>query len=106
DIDNETIGTLVADVTASLGIPTYDQGVESGSASFYNGYYYFGVESSNPTRTSGRENTVWRIEFDAANNPIRASQVYATRCDSSIGGINTLIHDWSDIGVSNNAMMY
>jgi len=106
DVDNETIGTLVPDVTASLGIPTYDQGVESGSASFYNGYYYFGVESSNSSRTSGRENTVWRIEFDAANNPIRAAQVYATRSDSLIGGINTLIHDWSDIGVTNNAMMY
>jgi hypothetical protein len=106
DVDNETIGTLIPDVTASLGIPTYDQGVESGSASFYNGYYYFGVESSNSSRTSGRENTVWRIEFDASNNPIRASQVYATRSDSSIGGVNTLIHDWSDIGVSNNAMMY
>lgn len=63
DVDAETIGTLVANVTTSLGIPTYEQGVESGSASFYNGYYYFGVESSNNNRTSGRENTVWRIEF-------------------------------------------
>jgi hypothetical protein len=106
NIDSETKGTLVADVTASLGIPTYDQGVESGSASFYNGYYYFGVESSNSNRTSGRENTVWRIEFDASQNPIRASQVYATRSDSNISGSNTLIHDWSDIGVTNNAMMY
>lgn len=106
NIDAEVIGTLVADVTVSLGIPTYDQGVESGSASFYNGYYYFGVESSNSSRTSGRENTVWRIEFDATQTPIRASQVYATRSDSSISGTNTLIHDWSDIGVTNNAMMY
>jgi hypothetical protein len=106
DVDAETIGTLVADVTASLGIPTYDQGVESGSASFYDGIYYFGVESSNPGRTSGRENTVWRIEFDASNNPTRATQVYATRSDSSIGGTATLIHDWSDVGVTNNAMMY
>ncbi|HEV7781714.1 MAG TPA: hypothetical protein VGO58_10645, partial [Chitinophagaceae bacterium] len=106
DVDAETIGTLVADVTASLGIPTYDQGVESGSASFYNGYYYFGVESSNNARTSGRENTVWRIEFNAAQNPTRATQVYAVRSDSSIGGTPTLIHDWSDVGVTNNAMMY
>jgi hypothetical protein len=105
-VDAETIGTLVADVTTSLGIPSYDQGVESGSASFYNGYYYFGVESSNPARTSGRENTVWRIEFDAAQNPIAAAQVYATRSDSTIGSTNTLIHDWSDVGVTNNAMMY
>ncbi len=106
NVDAETIGTLVADVTVSLGIPTYDQGVESGSASFYNGYYYFGVESSNSGRTSGRENTVWRIEFDAINNPTRATQVYATRSDSTIGGTATLIHDWSDVGVTNNAMMY
>ncbi|NOT51970.1 MAG: T9SS type A sorting domain-containing protein [Chitinophagaceae bacterium] len=106
DIDAETIGTLVANVTTALNIPTYDQGVESGSASFYNGYYYFGVESSSPSRTSGRENTVWRIEFDATQTPIRASQVYATRSDSTISGSNTLIHDWSDIGVTNNAMMY
>lgn len=106
DIDNETIGTLVANVTTALNIPTYDQGVESGSASFYNGYYYFGVESSNNGRSSGRENTVWRIEFDATQTPIRACQVYATRSDSSIGGSPTLIHDWSDIGVTNNAMMY
>lgn len=106
NIDAETIGTLVANVTTSLGIPTYDQGVESGSASFYNGYYYFGVESSNGSRTSGRENTVWRIEFDAVQNATRATQVYATRSDSSISGTNTLIHDWSDIGVTNNGMMY
>jgi len=106
DVDSETISALVTDVTTSLGIPTYDQGVESGSASFYNGYYYFGVESSNSGRNSGRENTVWRIEFDAAQNPIRASQVYATRSDSSVSGSATLIHDWSDIGVTNNAMLY
>ncbi len=106
NVDAETIGTLVPDVTAALGIPTYDQGVESGSASFYNGYYYFGVESSNSARTSGRENTVWRIEFDAVQNPTRATQVYATRSDSTIGSTNTLIHDWSDVGVTNNAMMY
>ncbi len=106
NVDAETIGTLVSNVTTSLGIPTYDQGVESGSASFYNGYYYFGVESSNPARTSGRENTVWRIEFDAVQNATRATQVYASRSDSSISGTNTLIHDWSDIGVTNNSMMY
>jgi hypothetical protein len=106
DVDNETIGTLVGNVTTALNIPTYDQGVESGSASYYDGYYYFGVESSNSSRTSGRENTVWRIEFDATQTPVMAAQVYATRSDSAISGTNTLIHDWSDIGVTNNAMMY
>lgn len=106
-VDNETIGVLAADVTASpLFIPTYEPGVTSGSASFYNGSLYFGVESSNSGRNSGRENTVWKIDFDASQNPVRASQVYAARVDSNVSGSNTLIHDWSDIGVTNNGMLY
>ncbi len=107
DFATETVGEiLINDVTASLGIPTYDQGVESGSASFHGGHLYFGVESANSARTSGRENTVWRIEFDATQNPTRASQVYATRSDSNVSGSNRLIHDWSDIGIVNDGMLY
>ncbi len=106
-VDNDAISTLVADVNAApLYIPTYEPGVTSGAGSFYNGSYYFGVESSNSGRTSGRENTVWKIDFDASQNPIRASQSYATRVDSNIAGTDRLIHDWSDIGVTNNGMMY
>lgn len=106
-VDNETVTTLVPDVTASpLFIPTYEPGVTSGSASFYNGSLYFGVESSNDDKNSGRENTVWKIDFDASQNPVRASQVYAARVDSNIDGDDMLIHDWSDIGVTNNGMLY
>ena len=106
-VDNETITALVPDVNASpLFIPTYEPGVTSGSASFYNGSLYFGVESSNTDKNSGRENTVWKIDFDASQNPIRASQVYAARVDSNISGDDLLIHDWSDIGVTNNGMLY
>lgn len=32
--------------------------------------------------------------------------MYATRVDSVIGASNRLIHDWSDIGVTNNGMLY
>lgn len=109
DVDNETISTFVADVNAApLNIPTYTPGVTSGSASFYNGSYYFGVESANSSRNSGRENTVWKIDFASDSiTPVRASQVYASRVDSTFGpGDNRLIHDWSDIGVTNNGMMY
>jgi hypothetical protein len=112
DINTEIRITWVADVnTAPLNIPTYTQGVESAAASFYNGYYYFGVEGNKtagpgPTNQTGRENTIWRIELDAAQNPVRASQVYATRVDSLMAAGNRLIHDWSDIGVTNNGMMY
>ncbi len=106
-VDNETISTWVADVNvAPLNIPTYDPGVTSGSASFWNGSLYFGVEASNSSRTSGRENTVWRIDLDPSQNPLRASQVYATKVDSNISGNDRLIHDWSDIGVTNGGMMY
>lgn len=104
-----TISTFVADINAApLNIPTYRPGVTSGSASFYNGSLYFGVEASNSSRNSGRENTVWKIDFDgtAAQNPVRASQVYATRVDSNVAGDDILIHDWSDIGVTNNGMLY
>jgi GEVED domain/Secretion system C-terminal sorting domain len=112
DVDNETISTFVADVNAApLNIPTYTPGVTSGSASFYNGSYYFGVEagqtvSGNRVETK-RENTVWKIDFAADSiTPIRASQVYATRVDSNVAGTDVLIHDWSDIGVTNNGMLY
>lgn len=108
NVDNETITTFMADVNAApLNIPTYRPGVTSGSASFYNGSLYFGVEASNSTLNSGRENTVWKIDFAADSiTPIRASQVYAARVDSNNGTGDVLIHDWSDIGVTNNGMMY
>lgn len=108
NVDTETISTVIADVNAApLNIPTYRPGVTSGSASFYNGSLYFGVEASNSTLNSGRENTVWKIDFAPDSiTPIRASQVYAARVDSLIGATNTLIHDWSDIGVTNNGMLY
>jgi hypothetical protein len=111
DINTEIRTTWVNDVNAApLNIPTYTQGVESAAASFYDGYYYFGVEGTKTTNPganmTGRENTIWRIELDASQNPVRAAQVYSTRVDSTIGGSPRFIHDWSDIGVTNNGMMY
>lgn len=112
DINTQIKSTWIADVnTAPLNIPTYTQGVESGAASFYNGYYYIGIEGTKttaPANQTGRENTVWKVELDASQNPIKASQVYATRVDSFFAsdGKDKFIHDWSDIGVTNNAMLY
>jgi hypothetical protein len=105
-VDAEVIDTAVLDVTASLGIPTFDNGVESAAASFHGGFYYFGIEGYNAARNSGRENTIWRIEFDAAANATRASQVYSARADSFWNSRDRLLHDWSDIAVSNNGIMY
>lgn len=105
-VDAESINTIVADVSTSLNIPTFDNGMESAAASFHGGYYYVGVEGYNAGRTSGRENVIWRVEFDAALNPLRSCQVYAARADSFWSSANRLRHDWSDFGVSDNNMLY
>jgi GEVED domain/Secretion system C-terminal sorting domain len=106
-LDNNTRTNFITDINVGVAeIPSYEPGVTSGSASFYNGAMYLGIESSNSSRTTGRENTVWRIDLDALQNPTRATQIYATRSDSNIAGNDVLIHDWSDIGISNNGMLY
>lgn len=106
-LDNNTKTTFIADINAGVvGIPSYEPGVTSGSASFYNGAMYLGVEASNSSRATGRENTVWRIDLDASQNPVRSTQIYASRVDSNVAGTDVLIHDWSDIGVTNNGMLY
>jgi GEVED domain/Secretion system C-terminal sorting domain len=100
-VDNETLSTAVADVTtAPLSIPVFDVGVESAAASFYNGSFYFGIEGPDGTRTSGRENIIWKIDFDGSLNAIRASQVYGVRADSFYNGADRLRHDWGDAGVA------
>ena len=113
DLNTGLKSTWIADVNAApLNIPTYTNGVESGAASFYDGYYYIGIEGTKTTNPganqTGRENTVWKVELDALQNPVRATQVYSTRVDStfSTGTPNRFIHDWSDIGVTNNGMLY
>jgi GEVED domain/Secretion system C-terminal sorting domain len=100
-VDNEMLSTVVADVTAApLGIPVFDVGVESAAASFYNGSFYFGIEGPNGARTSGRENIIWKIDFDGSLNPTRTSQVYGVRADSFYNSANRLRHDWGDAGVA------
>ncbi|MFM9909784.1 MAG: GEVED domain-containing protein, partial [Chitinophagaceae bacterium] len=88
--------TITTDMVTLLNIPTFDQGVESGAAAFYNGSLYFGVEASNPSRNSGREHIIWKIDFNSSGNAYRSTQVYATPSDA--GG--ALAHDWSDFVIS------
>lgn len=99
DMNMDTFG-VVMDIT-SLGIPTYQQGVESGAAAFYNGNLYFGVEGGQYT-----ESTVWKLEMDASNMPVGYSQVYAQNSTTGIGGSNTSrMHDWADFAL-NNGVLY
>ena len=100
DFNTSTSTQITNNITTLLGIPTFDQGVESGAASFYNGSLYFGVEAANASRNSGREHIVWRIDFDVSGNPIRSTQVYATASD----GGGSLQHDWSDFVISNGIL--
>lgn len=105
DVTTSTISTYISDVT-TLGIPTYQSGVESGAAAFYDGKLYLGVEGYMATGTTGggRKSCVWRIE-STNGTPSSAVQVYGVMSDggTSAGSGNT--HDWSDIGV-NDGVLY
>jgi hypothetical protein len=100
DVTTGTISTVVADIT-TLGIPVYDMAVESAGAAYYNGSLFLGIEGTNSAKTSNRESTIWRIDFDAAQNPIRASQVFAQPTDNGAG---TLMHDWGDFTIKDGVL--
>lgn len=106
--NTETSSVVIADITAApLNIPTFNSGVESAGCAFYNGSLYFGIEggtsgSSGSLRT--RETIIWKIDFDASNNPISACQVFAT--DAATNGSGSIsIHDWGDF-IIKNGMLY
>ncbi|HYF29987.1 MAG TPA: GEVED domain-containing protein [Chitinophagaceae bacterium] len=100
DFNTESISTVVADVT-TLGIPLYDIVVESAGAAFYNGSLFLGIEGTNSGKNSGRESIIWRIDFDAMQKPIRASQVFARPADNGSG---TLTHDWGDFTIKDGTL--
>lgn len=100
DMNTGMTTTLLNDVT-SLGIPTFDQGVESGAAAFYDGALYIGIEGGadgsggGPKVNTNKESIIWRLDF-TAGVPTRAIQVYAVSGDT---------HDWSDFSI-NDGMLY
>lgn len=109
DFNTETISTVIADIGTTLGIPTFDQGIESAAASYYDGALYLGIEGGkyNPSGTSNdrtRETIVWRINFDASQNPTVAYQVFATNAYNP-ASINTSVHDYGDFVVKNGILV-
>lgn len=103
DVNTGIISTLIADVTAPpFNIPTFQWGMESGGAAFYDGALYVGVEGylTSGTRNSGRESAIYRINFDANHNPVSAAQVFATPVDN--GSVN--IHDWADFVIKDGVL--
>lgn len=106
DLSTGTSTTIVADITATLGIPVMGYGVESAGGSFYDGALYLGIEggrSGTNGSTVTRETLFWRIELDASQNPTGvAYQVFSS--DAYINGTNTSIHDFGDFVIHNGTL--
>lgn len=100
DFNTETVGTVIPDISA-LGIPLFDIVVESAGAAFYNGSLFLGIEGTNNGKNSARESIIWRIDFDAALKPVKASQVFARPADNGSG---TLTHDWGDFTIKDGVL--
>jgi hypothetical protein len=106
DFNTGTSSTVVADISATLGIPTFSMGIESAGAAWYDGALYLGVEGGKSTvgTDKTRRSIVWRIDFDASQNPVNAYQVYATNAyDPAATG--TSIHDWGDFLVKDGVII-
>ncbi|RYZ00617.1 MAG: hypothetical protein EOO11_00890 [Chitinophagaceae bacterium] len=102
DFNNGTISTFIADVN-TLGIPTYQPGVESGAAAFYDGALYLGIEGyTTTTTTAGRKSIVWRIPVSSTG--VIGDVVQAYGMISDLAGTGQ-VHDWGDIGI-NNGVIY
>jgi hypothetical protein len=117
DFNTESFGNVVTDisaaplfiplVTSTSGFSVRGTGVESGAAAFYNGSLFLGIETpmrssaTNIMGNSGRENVIYRIDFDGSGNPYRACQVTAMPLDNGSG----LIKDWADF-VIHNGILY
>lgn len=98
DFNTETPSTIVANIGTTLGIPTFNSGVESAAAAFYNGKIYLGIEggrSGTGGSTVTRETIVWGINLDASQNPVSAYQVFATNAYKD--ATDSSMHDWADI---------
>jgi hypothetical protein len=100
DFNTESISTVVADLT-TIGIPLFNIVVESAGAAFYNGSLFLGIEGTNSGKNSNRESIIWRIDFDAALNPKKVSQVFARAADNGTG---TLTHDWGDFTIKDGVL--
>ena len=101
DYDMDTLGVVMTNVHA-WGIPTYEEGVESGSAGFFNGSLFLGIEEADNGRTSNRKHTIWRVDFNASYAATTISQTVSYLSDDGAGN---LLYDWGDIGI-NNGIIY
>ncbi len=96
DFNTESYSTVIADIGTTLGIPTFNYGVESAAAAFYNGKLYLGIEGGQSTSII-RESTVWCVDLSTNT----AYQVFATDC---YGG-GAALHDYADLLVKDGVLI-
>lgn len=96
--------TFIPDIVSSLGVPTFNMGIESAAASMYDGSIYLGIEGGrrNSSGSITRKSIVWRIDLDGSGNPSVAYQVAAF--DNYSGTTSTSIHDWGDFIIKNGVI--
>lgn len=101
DLVTGSITTVIADInTAPFNIPTFDLGVESAGAAFYNNSLYIGIEGGKYDNSNTRETIVYRIDFDLSLNPTGAAQVYALPAYSG----STSLNDWGDFIIKDGVL--
>lgn len=106
DVNTETISNVISNVNnAPFNIPTFQYGLESGGAAFYNGSLYMGVEgyklNSETPKNSGRKTVIWRIDFASDSlTPTQASQVWAIQVDDGTKNV----HDWADFVIKDGVL--
>jgi hypothetical protein len=96
NFNTQVISTVAADVR-TIGIPTFNRGVESAGCAFYDGALYFGVEGNG---SNGRENIIWRIDFDASGNVTGTRQAWATVAQTA-----STQHDWGDFAIIDSVLI-
>ncbi len=102
NFDTQTISVLVPNVN-TLGIPTFNRGVESAGCAFYDSCLYFGVEGNITGNNGNRETIIWRIAFTAPGGAAStACQVYATPSDNGAGSAQ---HDWNDFTIADGLLV-
>ncbi len=99
NFNTEAIEILTTDLT-TLGIPTFNSGVESAAASFYNGKLFIGFEGGQYNGTNTRESIVYRLDLNASGVPTNATQVFSINSYSGSGAI----HDWADFIIENGIL--
>ncbi|WP_162303856.1 T9SS type A sorting domain-containing protein [Paracnuella aquatica] len=111
---NTDVIQTIGDVETLMGIPTFEQGIQSGAAAFYDGALYLGVEggyhtnfSTNPDTYTSRESIVYRIDIpDTAVSSFagyRGYQVWAM--PAYVGTTNTAAHDWGDFLIKDGVLI-